>query len=118
MEQKEQMEAYRDYFREKDELAKYLNIQLEEVKPGYARGTLEIKKELLNGLGVTHGGTIFSLADVVFAAASNSRGIPAVSLSVHISFLKASGVGNRLTAIAMEENITRKTGLYLSLIHI
>lgn len=106
------MKDFINHFQEKDELANYLGINLVEVRPGYARGVMRVKKELLNGLGVTHGGSLFSLADVVFAAASNSRGVAALSLNVYISFLKASVEGEVLTAVALEENITRKTGLY------
>lgn len=95
-----------------DPLARHLGIQLTEVKPGYARAFLEVKPEHLNGVGVTHGGTIFSLADVVFAAASNSHGPVALALNVHISFLKATTAGETLTAVAREENLTTKTGLY------
>ena len=99
-------------FQERDALANHLGIQLLEVRPGYARAKMTVGPELLNGLGVTHGGTIFSLADIVFAAASNSHGIPALALNVNISFIKASKEGAVLTATAEEENITRKTGLY------
>lgn len=67
---------------------------------------------MLNGIGVTHGGAIFSLADIAFAAASNAHGPVAVALNVNIHFLKATTEGTTLTATAREENLTRKTGLY------
>jgi len=97
---------------EKDALARHLGIKLLEIKPGYALGVMEVRPELLNGVGVTHGGSIFGLADVVFAAASNSHGPVALALNVNIQFLKTTGVGAVLTATAREENLTRKTGLY------
>ncbi|MEW5953997.1 MAG: hotdog fold thioesterase [Bacillota bacterium] len=96
----------------KDALARHLGIKLLEMKPGYARATMEVKPELLNGVGVTHGGAIFSLADIVFAAASNAHGPVALALNVSIHFLKVTGVGDILTATAREENLTKKTGLY------
>jgi acyl-CoA thioesterase len=95
-----------------DALARHLGIDLVEIKPGYARATMEVKPELLNGVGVTHGGAIFSLADIVFAAASNAHGPVALALNVNIQFLKATSLGEVLTATAREENLTRKTGLY------
>jgi len=82
------------------------------MKPGYACAVMKVKPELLNGVGVTHGGAIFSLADVAFAAASNAHGPVALALNVNIHFLKATTEGDILTAIAREENLTRKTGLY------
>ncbi len=108
----QKMEDFRQNFQKHDALANYLGIELIEVRPGYAKGILPIKEELLNGLHTTNGGAVFTLADVVFAAASNSYGIPAVSLQASISFLKPSTLGNTLTAIATEDNLTRKTGLY------
>ncbi len=89
-----------------------LGINLTEIRPGYAKATLKVTPELLNGVGLTHGSTVFALADVVFAAASNSHGPLALALNVNISFLKATGAGTVLTAVAREENLTRRTGLY------
>ncbi|WP_227764632.1 PaaI family thioesterase [Zhaonella formicivorans] len=97
---------------EKDALAKHLGIRLLEMKPGYARAVMEVKPELLNGAGITHGGALFSLADFAFAAASNAHGPLALALNVNINFLKATTVGTILTATACEENLTKKTGLY------
>lgn len=97
---------------EKDAFARYLDIKITKIKPGYASATLKVTPDLLNGEGLTHGGAIFSLADLVFAAASNSHGTLALALNVNISFLKATRDGAVLTAVAREENLTRKTGLY------
>ncbi len=97
---------------EKDAFARYLGINLLEIKQGYARASMRVTSELLNGAGLTHGSAVFALADIVFAAASNSHGSLALALNVSISFLKATSEGSLLTAVAREENLTRKTGLY------
>jgi phenylacetic acid degradation protein PaaD len=81
-----------------DALAHHLGIELQEMRPGYARATVNVGPHLLNGVGITHGGTIFSLADVVFAAASNAHGPVAVAMDVHISFIKSTSTGETLTA--------------------
>lgn len=96
----------------RDAMARYLGIELEEMRPGYARATMQVKAELLNGAGLTHGGAIFTLADIAFAAASNAHGPLALALNVNIHFVKGSGEGEILTAVAREENLTHKTGLY------
>lgn len=96
----------------KDALGKYLGINLVEARPGYAMTTMTVKPELLNGVGITHGGALFTLADIAMAAASNSHGPMAVALDSHISFVKATQEGEFLTAIAREENLTGRTGLY------
>lgn len=95
-----------------DALAEHLGINLLDMGPGFATATMEVLPSLLNGVGLTHGGAIFSLADVVFAAASNAYGPVALALNVSIHFLKATKVGAVLTATAREENLTAKTGLY------
>lgn len=106
------MEKYAKVFQKKDALANHLGVQLLEAKPGYARATMKVRPELLNGAGVTHGGAIFCLADIVFAAASNAHGTLALALNVNISFLQTTTEGTILTAIAREDNLTKKTGLY------
>lgn len=96
----------------KDAFARHLGIELVEMRKGFARATMKVTPELLNGAGVTHGSAIFALADLVFAAASNSHGPVALGLNVNINFLKATTSGALLTGIARQENQTRKTGVY------
>jgi uncharacterized domain 1 len=95
-----------------DPLAGYLGISLLEVGEGYAKASMEVKPQLLNGHGITHGGAVFALADSVFGAASNSHGPSALALDIHISFIKATREGEILQATARVENLTNKTGLY------
>ncbi|MCW2278206.1 PaaI family thioesterase [Heliophilum fasciatum] len=104
--------AYRQKFMEQDALSRHLGISLDEVRPGYAKATLVVTPTLLNGVGVTHGGAVFTLADIVLAAASNSHGTSALGLNVNISYMKATRTGETLTAIAREEKMTRKIGFY------
>lgn len=96
----------------RDALGHYLGISLVEARPGFAVTTMTAKPEVLNGVGITHGGALFTLADIAIAAAANSHGPTAVALDVHISFIKATGNGVFLTATAREENLTGRTGLY------
>jgi acyl-CoA thioesterase len=95
----------------RDHLAALLGIELLEVAPGQARVRLRIDERHLNGVGVIHGGTIFTLADVAFAAASNSHGTLALALDVSISFVKALSSGT-LLATAREEVRSAKIGCY------
>lgn len=96
----------------KDAFARHLGIELVEMKKGYARAIMKVTPVLLNGAGVTHGSAVFALADLVFAAASNSHGPVALGLNVNIHYLKATKSGALLTGIAREVNQTRKTGVY------
>lgn len=101
---------------EGDPFARYLGVELVEVRPGYAVARLVVTKAMLNINGVTHGGVLFTLADTAFEAASNSRGAAALALNVNLNFVKACGPGECLTATATEENLTRRTGLYRILV--
>jgi len=96
----------------KDALVKLLGIKLTVMRPGYAEAVMEVTPKVLNGAGVTNGGAIFAMADYAFAAASNAKGPCTLAMGVNIHFLKTTGVGNTLTALAREEHDTRMTGLY------
>lgn len=95
-----------------DPYARLLGIKLLELRPGYARVSLEISPDMVNFHGMTHGGVIFSLADAAFAAASNSHGRVAVALNVNINFLSATTAGARLEATGREEKLGNRTALY------
>ncbi len=100
-----------DFFKD-DLFAEGAGIVLLEVHEGYSKASLEIKKEHLNAGKRTQGGAIFTLADLALAAAANSRGNLAFSLSSHITFLRASGLGDTLYAEARERHVGRSTGCY------
>jgi len=95
-----------------DPFARFLGVELLELREGYSKVALTVEEHMLNFHGVLHGGVIFSLADAAFAAACNSYGQVAVALDVHISFLAAVEVGARLCAEGMEEHLGGRVGLY------
>ncbi len=99
-------------FFKQDLYAKDTGIELLEVKKGYSRACLKIEKRHLNAGHRTQGGVIFTLADLALAAASNSHGTLAFSLSSNITFVRGSGTGDTLYAEAHERHIGRTTGLY------
>ncbi len=99
-------------FFQADRFAANAGIELLEVREGYAKASLVITPEHLNAGGRTQGGALFTLADLTLAAAANSHGSLAFSLSSHITFLRASGTGDTLTAEAHERYIGRTTGCY------
>ena len=99
-------------FVEKDHFARHLGIEMIEYKAGTAKARMELKHHHLNSAGTIHGGAIFSLADAVFAVASNSHGTLALAINVSISFFKAVKIGT-LTASAEEVSINPKLATYL-----
>jgi acyl-CoA thioesterase len=98
-------------FLEKDKFAQHVGIELLEVGPGRAKARLAITGAHFNGVGIVHGAAVFSLADFVFAAASNSHGTVAVAINVSISFLKAVK-GGSLTAEGREVSLNPKLATY------
>ncbi|NLA48027.1 MAG: PaaI family thioesterase, partial [Bacteroidales bacterium] len=84
-------------FMKRDHFASLLGIELCVAENGTARARLEIDEKHLNGLNMAHGGAIFTLADLVFAAASNSYDSVAVGIHADIYFLKSVRKGTVLT---------------------
>lgn len=89
-----------------------LGIELIEIREGYCRLSMLVRDDMVNGLGICHGGLIFSLGDTAFAFACNSRNVKTVALTCTISFLNAAKVGSVLVAEAEEISLKGRTGLY------
>lgn len=98
-------------FFQKDLFAGFVGIELIEAGDGRARARMEIRDHHRNSLGLVHGGAIFALADLAFAAASNSRGRAAVAIHCSISYLKAA-TGGPLFAEAEEVSCGPKIAAY------
>ena len=96
-----------------DFFSQWMGIELLDVKEGYSKIKMTIRKEMVNGFGIVHGGLPFSLADSAFAFACNNRNNLSVALDVTITFTKAVNVGDILTAEAKEIHNGRSTGVYL-----
>lgn len=93
----------------KDRFAKLCGISIDDIKVGYAKTSVMVKEQHLNGVDITQGGLIYTLADVAFACASNSYGPIAVGLNTTMSFFKPTTTGHRLIAIGKVDSLTRKT---------
>jgi acyl-CoA thioesterase len=95
-----------------DPLAAHLGIRLEQVRPGYARAAMTVGPQLLNTVGMAHGGATMALLDVVHAAVSNSHGTVAIAQDVHTEFLAPGAEGDRLTAEGVEVHRSTRTAVY------
>jgi acyl-CoA thioesterase len=102
---------------ENDYFSQWMGVEVLEVKEGYSKIRMTIRKEMVNGFGIVHGGLPFSLADSAFAFACNNRNNLSVALDVTITFTKAVNVGDILTAEAKEVHNGRSTGVYLITVH-
>lgn len=104
------MDKILEYFQQEN-FGKSSGMSLTEVSKGHAKVEMKIEKRHLNVLGTVHGGAIFTLADMAFAAASNSHGTVAVAINCDISFVKAVSEGY-LFAEAKETSINPKISTY------
>ncbi len=97
---------------ETDAFSNWLGIGIIELKEGYSKIKMIVRPEMMNGLGVVHGGVTFSFADSAFAFACNSRNNLSLALDPSINFLKPVYVEDELIAEATEIHNGKSTGLY------
>src|SRR3954466_15739898 len=105
-------EAVVSHMMENDFFSQWMGVELLEVREGYSKIKMTIRKEMVNGFGIVHGGIAFSLADSAFAFACNNRNVLSVALDTSINFTKPVHVGDVLIAEAKEMHNGRSTGLY------
>ena len=101
-----------DHMMEHDLFSQWLGIQVLSAKEGYSKIQMTVRKEMINGFGIVHGGIAFSLADSAFAFACNNRNVLSVALDTSINFIKPVHVDDILIAEATEMHNGRSTGLY------
>jgi len=101
-----------DWMAQKDQLAVQFGMHIEEAGEGHCRLSMRVTKNMLNSVGVVHGGTTFALADVAFAIASNSHGRVALSINANINYISTAKEGDMLTATAKEISLGRNAATY------
>ena len=80
-------------FLQGDKFALLAGVELLGVGNGYAKARMEVKPEHLNGGGVCQGGALFTLADLAFAAATNSHARLTFSIDSSIHFFRSVSEG-------------------------
>src|SRR5215470_8372485 len=106
-------ESVVNHMMENDYFSQWMGVEVVEVKEGYSKIRMTIRKEMVNGFGIVHGGLPFSLADSAFAFACNNRNNLSVALDVTITFTRPVNVGDVLTAEATEFHNGKRTGVYI-----
>ncbi len=77
-------------------------IRIEEAREDYARVSMVVRADMLNGHGFAHGGMIFALADTAFAYVCNGANHASMAAQASIIFLDKVREGETLTAEAEE----------------
>ncbi|MBP5630329.1 MAG: PaaI family thioesterase [Bacteroidaceae bacterium] len=85
-------QALKDFFLH-DEFARQNGIEIVEIAEGYARTQVSIEPRHLNAGGFVQGGLLFTLADLAFAAATNSHGTLTVTSTANITFVRGAKSG-------------------------
>lgn len=101
-----------DRMMERDWFSRWLGVERVEEGPGHCTLRLTVRREMLNGFGIAHGGISYALADSALAFASNSHGRRAVSIETSISHVRPVCEGDVLTARAEEAHLSSKIGVY------
>jgi acyl-CoA thioesterase len=97
---KSEIQALKEFFLH-DEFARQNGIEIVDISEGYARTQVLIEPQHLNAGGSVQGGVLFTLADLAFAAATNSHGTLTVTSTANITFVRGASAGV-ITAEARE----------------
>jgi acyl-CoA thioesterase len=95
-----------------DDASKGLGMELVEVKSGWAKLSMTVQPQMVNGQRIAHGGFIFTLADSAFAFACNTHNERAVAAQGTITFIRPGKLGDRLVATAREISRSGRSGIY------
>ncbi len=95
-----------------DKASRMLGMKVEIREVGSATARMTVRKDMVNGFNVCHGGLLFALADTAFAFACNAYDRMTVAASGSIDFLRPAKLGDELRAIAREEHRGRRSGYY------
>jgi acyl-CoA thioesterase len=105
-------EAVRDDMFEDDHATQALGITVTAVAPGSCTATMPVRKDMLNGHEICHGGLIAALADSAFAYACNTYNEMTVASGFDVNLLASARLGDVLTARAVETSKSGRTGVY------
>ncbi|MEZ5215374.1 MAG: hydroxyphenylacetyl-CoA thioesterase PaaI [Ilumatobacteraceae bacterium] len=85
-----------------DHVAVALGLQVHEAGEGRSVVSMEVRQDMVNGLGVCHGGMLFTLADASMAYTSNAYGPATFATNAEIDFLRPARLGDTVTAVCTE----------------
>ena len=95
-----------------DAFSSWMGIEILSIKEGFCELSATVKKEMLNGFEILHGGISYSLSDSALAFASNSYGNKCVSIETSISHVRPAKIGDILTVKCTELHRGKTIGIY------
>jgi acyl-CoA thioesterase len=95
-----------------DRVAHRMNMSIGIVDDGSAVVSMTVTADMANGLGVCHGGLLFTLADTAMAHASNAADERTFSTTAQIDWISPAFVGQRLTATSTRVSKRGKSSIH------
>lgn len=105
-------QACADFLWRQDATLRSLGLERLSIEAGRASVAMTVLPSMVNGIGITHGGAIFTLADAVFSLACNSYNQRTVASHCSIAFVHPTRLGDRLVATATEVVRSVRSGIY------
>ena len=109
---KENLSDYAQQMLNNDKFGHLTGFELVDCGEDYAKLKLKLEEKHMNGRGITHGGALFTIADVASGIAMWCSGRAAVTLSANITYMKISEIGNTIYAEAKLINATYRISTY------
>lgn len=97
---------------EKDFFSQWMQIKLLSIAEGMCQLSMTVRKEMLNGFEILHGGITFSLADSALAFASNAFDVLSISQEASLHFVSSAKIGDTLIATAELKSQGKKSAVY------
>lgn len=109
---RELAQACADFLWGQDATLRSLDLERLSIEVGHAKVAMTVRPAMVNALGITHGGAIFTFADSVFSLACNTYNERTVAAHCSITFLRPTKLGDRLIATATEIARSARSGIY------
>jgi acyl-CoA thioesterase len=103
--------------RDRDGFSAWLGLEVISLAPATCTVRMTVRREMLNGFGVCHGGVTYALADSALAFASNTHGRVTMSVENGIAYVAKVVLGDVLTAAAEEESAGGRLAFYRVVVH-
>ncbi len=91
-----------------DTFSHWLGVETLEIAPRRSVIRMAVRAEMLNGMGSSHGGIVYSLADSAFSYATNGCGFVCVAIDCTVSYPAVVQSGDVITAVAVVESSSNK----------
>ena len=96
----------------RDHAAIAAGMQVTHVTHGRATVTMTVRKDMVNGHNICHGGYMALLCDTAFAYACNSYNFNTVASGFSIEILAPAKLGDVLSATGVEQVQRGRSGVY------